>query len=490
MLQAVFDRFVDDGTVDFQGGTRARPLMVHGTPMSATVNLNDYYSADEWSVEFDAKLLPFNPEIIRNLACQIHMYAAKSLDEPFAAQFNTDTVQILGIADRMKLRLDDEARSFEAAGTDYTALLAEAPWYQVLSNEGKGRNVRLTGGKTKAGKPRKHRGHHLRQLRPDGKRLDKLVADLVAEVLNVRGVLEVKWESDETPPIVETIPKAVREGRSYWDVIYQTVIEMGFICYVRGQDLVITTAGAQRAASERTEGDVAQGIRRRAMEAGIVPVSRQVRPVAGATRIMAWGRNLLHLEIERQVGKAQVPQQVVRSYDKKSGTVLEGRYPDVKEVAVTGVGTDKSTQQVSVVPGITSVAVLRRYAREKYDATARGEVIVRFATHDATDLAGQSLINGMRPGCGIRLGLDSLWDDGSAMRSMTAGQRYERLRRLEYSDRIARTVADSYELLRQVDKPLYLTQATMAFGDGAIAVDDCEAMNFVSPAREDANAAA
>jgi len=488
ILSCVFDRMVDDGTVD-SFGSRARPLVVQAEPRSATVSLNDYYAADEWSVEFDAKRLPFSPEIIRNLAVEIYMYAAETLTAPFVAR--PDLVQILGIADRMKMRLDDETRSFEARGTDYTALLGEAPFSKTLAKRsGKNKGVAATGKVTAKNAAKKLARN---QLRPGGQPLDRVVAQLVDEVLNVRGVLEVVWESDSPPPIIDRAPFTVAEGRSYWDVIYQLVLESGFICYVRGQQLVLTTAGHQRAVSERTQADVSAAVRSAqggglvaALGAGLTSIATGGTRMVSTqpTRILAWGRNLSYLEIEREVGRAQVPQQVVLSYDKRSGQVLEGRYPESRDVVVTGIGTEKNTQQVSVVPGITSTDVLKRYAREKYDAQARGEVVIRFATDDAEDLAGQSLINGMRPGCAVRLGLDALWDDSTAMRSMTAEQRYRALRQLDYSDRIARVVAGSYEALRQVDKPVYLTSANLAFGDGKIAIDSCEAMNFVSPARE------
>jgi hypothetical protein len=293
VLSVVFDGF---------GGGDSEPTVVQVIPMSATIHLNSYKEADTWEMTFDAKLLPFSPELIRALGVEIYAFDAGGIGQDIRDFANDDNLLVAGLADNATLRISESGREFSLSGRDYTALMLDRQW-----DPSKRLNV--------------------------GQPVDVVVQQLVDEAAGAARTgrtLTVEYVGQGHAPgsargrerrTKRGLP--IKESKSYWDVAYELCLRQGLVVFVRGSKVIIT--------------------------------SPQVLTTANAarTRRMIYGRDLESLEVERKIGKERVPQIAVRSYDPKTRRTLEAVFPAAKEKAKTGVGTDRDEIRAYAVPDIT-----------------------------------------------------------------------------------------------------------------------------------------
>jgi hypothetical protein len=429
ILSIVFDGF---------GGSDSEPTIVQVIPRSAQVYLNGYKEADTWELEFDAKALPISPDLIRSLAAEIYIFDSGSTGSDLSA-FATDEHRLVtGLADNAEMSYGKEGRVFRVDGRDYTGLLLDRQWDPKVKVPS---GVLLT------------------------KAVQKLVDDGVGAAKHGGRTLTVKWVSDDPIPVVGATStktkkngQPVKDGSSFWDVIYRLVLREGKIVFVRGFEVVITD-----------------------------PQTMTLQSAAQTAKV-AYGRNLSTLKVERKLGKEKTPQCKVVSYDPTTRTAISAVFPERKDPVKTGVGTNKEEVQVFTVRGIQDRTALKKHAEAMYNNLARAEAKAQFTTKSLTDLSEVevSLLR-LRAGQPISVSFDPF--NVELLEEMpTADQRYRYLLTQGYSSQVAALVADSYELVDQFRRPLYVREVGVSWSHQEGITLDIEAMNFVVPDRDDQTA--
>lgn len=456
-LSVVFDGF---------GPEDDAPQIVQVPVRSASVHLNSYKEADTFALDFDARELPFSPELIRNCGVQIWLFQTNGLDDDPSLYAKRENMVIAGLIDRPNSRYSRDGRTFHMEGRDYTALLIGKAWDPT-------------------------------KRIPVGSSLADTVQQLVDEACGVginnrARVLTVEFRGEEDPSSFEqsalvlhgeqtikakAAPKA-GAGRSkskkrgipsphpdstYWDIIYRLCAHAGFVVYVQLDRVII---GAPQALTE-----------------GSTPIR------------VAYGRNLASLEIDRSMGKESVPQIVATSYDPKTRKTLEARWPDsassnpfahrLKVSAkgkLSGIGTSKDeTLRVDAPFGITDVELLRRFARMYYITLARGESKVRFSTKFLRDLSGLDMLKA-RQGMAVVIGFDPF--NSEELRVLPAATREQRLVSMGYDHAIARLVAEEFDKIKQFTRPRRVREISFEYSNEDGVAIEVDANQFVFVERD------
>jgi hypothetical protein len=487
ILSIVFDGF---------GGDDSNPRIVPFLPRRATVHLNGYREADTFEVEFDAKLFPFSPELLRSAAVELFMFqtdgllvnaleAHKSNGQEVwnLSQFTTPDETgnnpnrvIAGLVDSADLHYGEDGRSFKVQGRDYTALLVGRDWpdgkripigedlaqtVQDLVDEAVGASVRNapSGQITKTGKSTLF--------------VRYIGSDQVETTANGQGATKRKEQVFKPPPKVgahhsKTQKKGfpVHSGKNYWDVIYDLCVRHGKIAFVSGNTVVISD-----------------------------PHTLTQISADNALKV-AYGRNLQNLEISRHMGKEAVPQIVAYTYDKATRKQIAVKWPDkpfpaLKQTSqkghgaaeITGIGTVKE-QTLRIIPpqSITDPATLQAYCKAYYDNLARSEASIKFTTKFLKDLNSSNML-AVRPGDPVRVQFDPFRVED--MRNLDEFQRYNRMLELGYSDEVAELVATEFDKLNRFQAPYYVKDVSFSWDkDSGISID-VEALNYIAPTRSD-----
>lgn len=410
----------------------SEPLMLEATPSTATVTRTGPHSADLFSLEFDARVLPFDPELVASIAVVIYMFNADSLDDrrEWAVE---DYEMIRGLADEPSLEISDTG-TFSFDGRDYTGLLLDTEWDP---------RVRI----------------------PSGRPLDETVQTLADEAApeGTRARFEVVYESDDIPipPIVGKARRStkknglwVKPGKSFWDVIYEMCLHEGLVAFVRGERIYITD-----------------------------PLTQTRATVLDAPRIVH-GRSLTSLEVSRRLAKERVPQVKVTTYDAAARKHVEVVYPKAKSKITTGLGMKKNEVMILPAPrGVRDRDALERYAKARFLNMARAEAKYRFGTRHLESVNGVDMlrIQAEQP---VFIEFDPF--NAEHMRALSTDQRIEHLVALGYSQALSTFVATNYQRLDQFRQPYYMRQAEFSF-DAESGIDiDIEAANYAHEAREEA----
>jgi len=429
-LSVVFDGF---------GGEDSEPTIIQVIPRNAQVYLNGYKEADTWELEFDAKALPISPDLVRSMAVEIYVFDSGTTDAT-VTQFATDENRLItGLADNAELTYGKDGRVFRCDGRDYTGLLLDRQWDP---------KKRVPGG------------------RPLDKVIQELVDDGVGATKHGGRTLTVKWVSDDPIPTVGATAtktkkngRPVKDGANYWDVIYRTCIRESKIVFIRGWEVVITD-----------------------------PQTMTLQSAAQAVKV-AYGQNLSSLKVERKLGKEKTPQCKVRSYDPRTKSSISAVFPETKDPVKTGVGTNKEEVQEFVVYGIQDKTALKKHAEAMYNNLARAEATASFTTKSLTDISENQLsLLRLRAGQPVTISFDPF--NVELLENMSVAQRFQYLIDQGYSTAVAALVADSYDLIDQFRRPLYVREVGVTWSHKEGVTLDVQCMNFVSPDRDDPTAQA
>lgn len=494
VMQVVFDGL---------GSGNSEPTQIEFTPRSATVNLNGFKEADTFELEIDGKLFPLSPEMLKNAQIELYMFHTDSaLDEPLVQDlgngkkksnlskwaFDTNTdgsrryLLVAGLIDEATLSYTEDGQSFRVTGRDYTALLLGKDWpdgkkcpigqdlslvVQNLVNEA---TVRVDNPNAKT--------LTVVYLPPEEVETDKEAKTLTQKTVIIKPPKGAKGStgiaqrfSGSTYNHSATKKKAfpVRSGKTYWDVIYDLCIAHNKIAFVRGTDVVISDPHTLTQAS----------------------ADKAIR--------VAYGRNLRHLSISRNLGRQSVPQIIGSVYSAKERKSITAKWPrdrDLKPTLkrstdkgkgareITGLNTVKEMSRRVIPPqSITDFKLLEEYLKSCYDAIARHESKVSFATGTLSDLDGRDMLQ-LRPGDPVKVEFDTYIT--SVFREVSGPQaRYDILKNLGYSDDIASLVAFFYDSLRYYQAPIYVTDTTFGWDkDSGISVE-VSGFNYFAPKRDD-----
>lgn len=457
-MTVLFDSF-GQAEFDAKGNPVQGPLLIPSiVPKSANVHSNSYKEADTWELVFDAKLLPFSPELIRSIGVDIWMFSLSSLDEDPKPYLTQKKVLVSGLADEANLHTGGDSREFRISGRDYTGLLIDRDWDP----------------RTKI---------------PVGRDLVSTVQTIVDYAVNkTQGglTLYVVWESAADIPIVGHVGKSVTSKKKQgaatparpgatgptktgisvkadskcWDVIYKLCLSYGFIVFVKGRDVVISD-----------------------------PQSQTVLSTDKAKKV-AYGADLEELNIDRKLGREKVPQIKVVSYDFRTHKPISAVFPAAKDKTPTSVGTKKDEVQTHVINGVSDLTQLKRIAELRYNSLSRHEATLKFKTKNLTSLErpnqpkpGMADLLELRAGDPIVIGFDPFNDE--EMRMMTGQERRDHLQALGYTQNVANIVAQEYDKLNRMERPFYTKEANFVWDHKEGISIDVEAVNYVSVERDE-----
>jgi hypothetical protein len=440
-------------------GSADQPLHVEVYPKSAKIHGNSYHEPDGWEVTFDARDCPFDPALIRAATVQLFLYDAGAVDDVAGAiDDGGDSIEpdVVGLFDDDSMECDESGRWITVQGQDLTTLFSGKQWPPMPN--GRARRI------------------------PTGKRLDVFVNDCIQEVAaSGSHPLTVKLDTGLTAADMPMVGKdqpaghgrgvPIQQGTTYWDVIYKTVLRMGFICYVRGWNVVI----AKPKNLEHFDADkITQ---------------------------MAWGNNIEHVTLQRKLGRQKVPTVIVVGYDennqirkrvmwpqtsltKGKATTLLPKKP-AKLTHVTEKHTIKGTtaarpvhhkrdpkpkatlvkenEEFMIVPvhGTFDPEALLRQAQSLYTLLGRGERRIIVKTHDLTDTAGRPLLH-LMAGDAAQV----FWQDFNAdtMQAMETEARVKYLLGYGYQPEVARVLAVAYDhLANRQNPPMRIRSITKDF---------------------------
>lgn len=421
------------------GSSLSEPVVAFPTlPLSADVQRNSYDQADSWSVDFDHDDFPIAPESLKACAVEIYIYDKGSLRADLASIAGTPARPELepvvsGLVDSVKVESDgDGGRVVTLEGQDYTALFLQAGWKTTArTSDGKGSPASI----------------------PVGQRLDTLLERLISEVdVTGRIKLDVRLRDGAQLPVVgAAVTRTVRNGfrtdqdASYWSVMSKIARVHGFLIYVEGTRVVLTTP-----------------------DNVFTRLDRLFR--------LRWGSKIKALRMERQLGKERVPQIEVRAYDDETRTTLVERYPAAAQQASTGIGTKRDERQVHVLYGVRDKRILAQFARTLYELIGRGEQQVEVETDDLRDEQDLDLL-ALRTGDAIYIEFDPVWRE---VRNLEPPQIYAILIEKGYPPNASRFLAENYKRLEMLRAPLYLREARISWdADQGVSVS-ATLINFVA----------
>lgn len=429
-------------TVKFDGrGGPDKTITIECAPRAATVRRNSYAEADTWSLEVDARVLPFDPDLIASCAARIYMW---SDDGHESKEWATESNEMIrGLADDIGL-VFGEGQALGISGRDYTGIL-DPEWDP-------------------------------RQKVPSGKPLDQTIQDIAdaaaPETTSARFLVAV--QSTRSMPICGGLQRStkkkglfVKQGKTHWDVIYDLAIAHGFIVFVRDSTIVISD-----------------------------PREHSARTIPFAPRV-AYGRHLTSLEVERKFAKERVPQIKISAWDPKTKKPVTVLYPEHRTDVTTAIGLKKD--EILRYPpqlGVTDREGLRAQAKAWFDNLARAESTYKFKTLyleipiGAADLLAPSSTIGsasfdllrLDTGSAVSIAFDPF--NREAMRALTAGQRVEHLEAMGYAPTVASFVADNYDRLEQFRQPYYCQGVEFTYSHDEGLTIEVDAANFACEPRE------
>jgi hypothetical protein len=430
---------------DGRGAANSVPFHLEVDPISSTIGLNGFYEADTWTMEFEVKALPFDPDQIAYAAVHIYMWdSQKHLEGSEWA--STENLMVKGLVDDVETILVGEETIVKFTGRDYTALLSDAEWDP------------------------KHKI-------PSGRPLDLVVQDIADEAApkGTRARFEVVWagEADDAP-IVGSMHRStkkkgiwVKPGKSYWDVIWDLCIMHAYVARVEGSAIIISE-----------------------------PVTQTKQTLENAPRLV-YGQHLMKLEIKRKFARESVPQIVIVSYDPDTGRKVETKFPEKRnaDFKVTAqrdqpldalgipLTSKKDEQMYFPAPaGVTDQKALERYARMRFYHIGRGETIYAMGTKhlwlpDAKSPSREINMLALRPGAAIGVHFDPL--NESFVRSIKEmGQRIDHITAMGYKPAVASFIAQNIERIELFKQNYYYNRGNIEFSiDEGIEIE-IEAVNF------------
>jgi hypothetical protein len=421
--------------VDGRGGPDSISRLIDIAPKDCVLLRNGYHEADTFSLEFDARKLPIDPEVIKSLAVRIFMFNADGKDDQSDPALE-GRERLRGIADDDGIELSDDGQLVTVTGRDYTGLLLDAEW-----------------------DPRNHI--------PSGGALDltiQTIADAAAPpgalarfVVEAHGLAMPKVGSAHR----STKKKGlwVKPGKTYWDVIYEMALAHGFIAYVKGETIFITEPRSQTIAS------------------------------AAAAPQLIYGKNLRRLKMSRKLTKEKVPQVVVTAWDPVRGDVVRVTYPEKPETTAKASGPNMPAlgmkrNETIFLPGpagVTDLETLKRYARVRFANMARSEAEYECETHDLRSFDGQDLFE-LDAGAPLIIGFDPY--NGEQMRSLSVAERVRHLVAQGYAHDVSELLAESYERVSQLQQAHYTRSVEFHFSQDEGITIQPTAINYAYEPRE------
>lgn len=433
-------------------------------PRHATVARNGYHEADTWNMEFDARLMPFDPDQIRQIESRIYMWNSND-DETNAFIWALDRYEMIrGLADDTEGGFVGDDNVVKLTGRDYTAALIDVLWDPKI--------------KLPTGLPLDEMIQFIAdQAAPKGTTARFRVVNKTGREMPIAGGVIGKKRSTKAKG------EWVKPGKNHWDIIYDLAISSGFIAYVD------TTS---------QDGD--------ALQPTIIitdPATQTKETLRQAPRL-AYGRHLQKLSVKRKFGREKTPQQVLVAYNKLTQQEVQVTYPEQRNTVVTvfdtQIAVDKDEQEFVPAPrGVFDRDQLIEYAKLRFYYRGRAETTYTFETPvmELTKTEERELgVNAsddfdllrLRPGSAVGIKFDAF--NRETLRQMkTAGERAQHIQSLGYKPQVARVIAENLDTLTAFEQPYYFNAGEYDFDIEEGLNIKIDAVNFANSIREEQLAA-
>ena len=469
VLTVVFDGFGE-------AAKDSQQFVIPVVPKAVTVHRNSYRLADSWEVEIDAGDLPVDPQQVRSGAIEIFLFQMPgngddqrihsrqfaTTDDPSntgdrgaiaglrkelgidkANRFTLDNPPMVsGLFDDQSMDMSEDGKWVRISGQDYTAFLAGKQWPPTSR-------------------------HTVRPI-PVGKRLDDTLKAILREADPDRR-LELVPEYVKTMPIVgkgevsavkRGIP--VDESTTYWDVMYKLATRYGLILFVRGNDVVLTAP----------------------------------RTFDGATALpkrLAWGHNLVSLNMTRHLGKEKVPRIVAFGFDWRNRKQIVAEFPDTglgrrsaklldgkvkkltkstEKIKALGASGAKSRDnaplklddefEVIVDYEVGDPVVLRQMAETIYHLRGHSERKMVAVTRDLKDMEESSLMD-LSTGDAVEVEWGDFNRELLSNPDVTEDAKYQHLIARDFGSDVARAIAQNYTRLLAQKRPMRVREVTYEY---------------------------
>lgn len=390
---------------DPQTGNRSDLLALASLPVSkCTVNSNNTLTADEFTIELVERYLPADPTNI--LAIQIDLHLTNGEPSKELETTTNETRLLVGHADDITRKHLNGAVTFEIKGRDFAGLLLDLKW-----------------------------GARVVEL---GRDLESVIKEIIAAYPQSRGL---RVHSNGTF-VLQGDKKSKKNNRftlpsdtSLWEGLIKLGYLAGAIVSIRFDCIEINSPRNPDASSDP--------------------------PVFVA------GKNITSLTLSRELGKTTAPNVIVKAYDYKTGSIVEGKYPNNKPNKTTKVtqnsptSSEEWTQFVVKRPRPTKES-LNKDAELIYGRLAHKQVKVSFQTRDLTCETSEGKtapLTNLRNGDTIRL-----YVDNSARRilemAITEPERQRKLAAEGFSSEVARVLGSQASV---IDKLLFVETATHSY---------------------------
>lgn len=412
-------------------------------------------------MEFDARLLPFDPDAIYSLEAQIFMWDSQGNDyESFNWAVDRHEM-IRGLMDDDEGIMVGEDNTIKLSGRDYTGILIDQQWNP------------------------KH------QVSP-GRPLDETIQEIADQAApeNTRARFDVEWAAEGEPPIFgqvigrshRTSKKSwIKPGKNYWEIIYDIAVSHGYVAYV------IVTGTPLRPTIRITDAP-----------------TQTKESIASAPRL-AYGKHLTKLSVKRKFAHEKVPQIVMSAWNPIKKEEVTVTYPEKRNITTDALGRERSGDTGSVavskddqefVPppkGIYDRDTLLRFAKARFFYRGRAETEYTFNTaflsvsrqeeaeigvHATSDF---DLLR-LQPGNAVGVKFDPF--NREHLRTLSVGERVEHFIALKYHPVTASFIANNLESLSAFEQPYYFESGKFDFDIEEGMDIEIKAMNFASEVHE------
>lgn len=376
----------------------------------ARVKINNYTQADEFELDIDYKVFPFDPRSIRSCAVVIH---AENLEKAYEGSTlkrivpSVENALCYGFVDDESISLDETTRTVSLKGRDLTSIFADVTWP--------------------------------RESLPLNKPLNLVIAQLIGRLKGAKDItVENRTGEVSLPVLAKFYPdfgqlsgkRNARKKETYWDVIQDIVGKSGFIAYMELDKLVLT--------KPRT----------------LYEKSKAVKFI--------YGHNLKSLELKRNLGLQKGFNVRVRSFISTTKKIEEANIPqDSTKLPNRGqeVTVPKQTRKGDLienaeetapyltfsVSNVASRAHLIEIGEQIFEEMSRQQIEGRFTTYEMEAPQGNAacfdllkLRNGTA--VSVEIGVDDL---RQIQQLSTQAERYKYLLRRCYPAQIATIFAET-----------------------------------------------
>jgi hypothetical protein len=381
-------------------------------PDSATVENNDYQTADTFSVTLPRTEFPVDPRALRDVRVRVWMGDAGDLDAPLPNAVLAEPM-IVGFVDEPPLELGEDGESITLSGRDYTAIALDTQW----------------------GAGAAERKFTVRIDQP----LDLVVRvvllnypTLAPLAATVRVAPPPRSATSNTLPPVPAVPVLGglrartfrwRADQPVWEGLSELVSRAGWAIWVDGESVVLSAA-------EGVYGDT------------LLDTPRLV-----------WGENLTRLTITRKLTRDQVHGVEVRAYNTREGKVHVAQYPP---------GAREYTRYTPARDPRWSDESAERLATQAYKLLCRQQMTGSFETEELRE--GVHRLTELRHSRTVRIAVDPSLEALIARggRSNAAAGQIEALLSAEdFHPDVARVISENW---RELLTPWQVARATHSWG--------------------------